>query len=253
MKSKFTQQRIDFVRLYVEKHVDPNSSIPEVVTELCDESSKILEDNALLRENIFNLEQVVEPERRWENILAAKLARAVQENNKEDYLELTNSINNDIWIITIQKKFGKSPEQLRQQSEIRRLKSVNKVMHLLRDNKQMQRKLAELSFELQTLKFIKKNLSNPEEELKTRQEIEMAIKLVNNYIAQFNTQFYRREIGKLTSSMRESFHEAWIRSAESMWKVQSLEKKIKELRLQFNEKGVVASKFGKYRKRGKRK
>jgi alkylated DNA nucleotide flippase Atl1 len=48
--------------------------------------------------------------------------------------------------------------------------------------------------------------------------------------------------------MKASFHEAWVRVANSSSEVKKLEKDIKELKKLLNQKGIAASKFGKYRK-----
>jgi len=240
-----TQEHISSVRQFAKKNID-HTYTQEMVEQLCDDVSKVLEDNAFLRDSLFQVEQSVEPDQRWENILAAKLARAVQENNREDYLEITNSSNNETFIITIQKKFGRTPEQLRQQADLRRLKAAKKIVNLLRDNKHMQKKLIEQDADLRLFKRIGDGIYK--DETVTRQEIQKAIEYVRKLVGDFNTNFYRREMGKLTVSMKASFHEAWVRVANSSSEVKKLEKDIKELKKLLNQKGIAASKFGKYRK-----
>jgi hypothetical protein len=246
MKSHFNPKRIEFVRQYVEKHFDARAY---VVLELCDETEKIWEENVFLRENIFTIEQAVEPEKRWENILAAKLARAVE----GDILEITNSIDGTTWIINIQKKFGKTPQQRWQDEEERRQKAERKAENLLKENKQMQYKLVKNDIQLQALTSIKNKLNNwnktPEEELKTRQEIDQAIELVNGYVTQFNNSFYRKEIGKLTVSMQDAYREAWMRASGASSKINILEREKKELFKKLNDKRIINSKFSKYRKK----
>jgi flagellar hook-basal body complex protein FliE len=246
MKSHFNPKRIEFVRRYVEKHTEVKASVLETIFELCDETEELWKENVLLRENIFTIEQAVAPEKQWENILAAKLARATDGNN----LEITNSINSDTWVITIQKKFGKTFLQSLQDSEARRLKAEKKTENLLRENKKIQIKLTKNEVELQVLKSLKNKLnSSPEEILKTRQEIEKAIELVNGYIGQYNTQFYRKEMGKLTNSMKESHYEAWQRAANETFKNNRLEKEKQNLLMALNDKRNRLSKFSKYRKK----
>ena len=246
MKSHFNPKRIEFVRRYVEKHTEVKASVLDTVFELCDEAEELWKENVLLRENIFTIEQTIEPEKQWENILAAKLARAADGNN----LEITNSINGDTWIITIQKKFGKTCQQSWQDSEERRLKAEKKAENLLKENKQIQFKLSKSEIELQTYKSLKARLNaSPEEGDQIRFEINKAIDLVNNHIGQFNNSFYRKEIGKLTVSMKEAFYEAWSRASVEASKNSVLIKEKNHLYKMLNDKRVIASKFSKYRKK----
>lgn len=246
MKSHFNPKRIEFVRRYVEKHFEVKPSSLDVVMELCDEAEKMWEENVLLRENIFTIEQMVEPEKQWENILAAKLARATDGNN----LEITNSTNGDTWIITIQKKFGKTCHQSWQDSEQRRLKAEKKIENLSKENKQTQFKLAKYEAELQTFRSLKARLNgSTEEEAKVRLDINKEIELVNGHISQFNSSFYRKEIGKLTVSMKEAFYEAWSRASAESSKNSVLMREKNHLYKLLNEKRVSGSKFSKYRKK----
>lgn len=251
MKSKFDRKisQVEFVRRYVEKHADPSSTMDIVVSELCDLTQHLLEENFSLKEKLFEIEQSVEPENRWENILAAKLARAVEANDREDFLEITNSINNDIWIITIQKKFGNTPKQALQQSEIRRDKALNKASNLLDENKQMQKKLHQQELELRTFKSLKLRFNDPETTLKTRQDIEAAIKALNLHIGQYNAHVYREGISRLSSSMTESYHEAWARASDTAVKLQVALKEKQALLAKITTKKITLNKFGKYRRK----
>lgn len=245
--TKFSSKDISFARTFVTKRC--GDDINTIVEELCDEAQNLLDENAELKNRLFQIEQEQDPERQWQTILAAKLDRAVSENNGKDYLEISNSINNDIFIITIQRKFGQSPEQLRRSSDIRRLKAAKKITHLLADNKQMQKKLVDQGNEIRVLKLIQKG---EWDEIKSRQDIQLAIDAVNVLIRQFNQKLYAREVGKLTNSMRESNQEAWTRAADLQWRNAELTKTIQVLKAELNRKYVEKSKFAKYRKRGRK-
>lgn len=249
MKTVFNPQRIKFVREYVEKHAGSILSTKEVVDDLCDEAEKLWNENRALREQLFQIEQEQDPERRWENILAAKLDRAIRENINKDYLELSNSINNDIFIITIQRKFGQTPEQLRRSSDIRRLKAAKKIVNLLNDNRQMQKKLNQLDKELRALKIVE---DATWDNIKTREDLELVIDAVNNFIKQHNTAIWRKQIGKMSGSIRESLHESWTRVADNQHKVNEIKKELEAIKIQLNRKNVDKSKFSKYRKRGRK-
>ena len=68
-EDNFTQRSIDLVDKYVEKHATylyaMGSNIYWVVKELCDQTSKLLKENIILRENIFNIEQQIPSEQQW--------------------------------------------------------------------------------------------------------------------------------------------------------------------------------------------
>jgi hypothetical protein len=247
--ARFSAKDIKFARTYVTKHTSSaNLNTEEIVLDLCDNAQKLLEENAALKEQLFEIEQEQDPGRQWETILAAKLARAVRENKNKEHLEFFNSTNNDIFIVTIQRKFGQSPEQLRYSSEIRRLKAAKKIVNLLRDNKIMQSKIIQLNEDLRILKAVK---NTDWDDIKTREDIERAIDMVNYFIKQHNQVVYRKHLGKLTNSMRESYHEAWTRAADASWKVSEIKKELEALKFELHRKNVEKSKFSKYRKRRK--
>jgi len=238
---------INLIKIRIEKFLDSNHTIYQDLLELCDDFVCLKQSYQDLKYKLLELEeQVVPDECRIENILASKLGHAIEIDNK-NYLEINNSITGEVYTITIQKKFGNTPKQALQQSEIRRVKALNKVAHLLKENKRMQKKLSEQDLELRTFKSLKLHFNNPESELKTRQDIELAIKAINLHIGQFNTHIYRDGIAKLSNSMIESFHEAWSRAGDANLKVLELTKSNKELLLQITEKKLSINKFGKYR------
>jgi hypothetical protein len=110
----------------------------EIVKELSKKYLALLAENKMLREYLFDAEQGLPEEQQWQNILAAKLELAISSQEKRrDYLEITSSINNEAYTITIQKKRGNTPEQLLKKSEIRRLKAVKKVTNLHKTVKEL--------------------------------------------------------------------------------------------------------------------
>ena len=249
--TRFSSKDIEFARTYVTKHTtSKNLNTEEIVLNLCDNAQKFLEENAALKEQLFNIEQEQDPEKQWETILAAKLERAIRENKNKDHLEFFNSINGEVYTITIQKKFGQSPEQLRRSSEIRRLKAAQKIVNLLKDNKQMQQKIIQLNEDLRILKAIK---NGDWDDIQCRKDIERAIDMVNYFISHHNQTVWRKRLGQLTNSMRESHHEAWARAADSAYQKNKIELELKALRLELHRKSVQKSKFSKYRKRNKRR
>jgi len=245
MISHFNLDRIKWVREYLIKHGSNALSTQEVTDELCDEAARLWIENKLLREELFEIEQEQDADKRWENIIACKLDRAIAENRQRDFFEITSSTNNGIYIITIQRKFGQSPEQLRYSSEIRRLKAAKKIVNLLKDNKIMQSKIIQLNEDLRILKAVK---NTDWDDIKTREDIEKAIDMVNYFIKQHNQVVYRKHLAKLTNSMRESFHEAWARAADASWKLLEIKKELEALKLIFHQKNIEKSKFSKYRK-----
>lgn len=254
--SDIIQKRIDNMRLRTDKHGDKwDAGLVSDLSYLADQLEVLMMENKILREQIFIMEQEAPEEQRWENWLAAKLQRAITHNDdyylrniKKDYVEITNSINNDIFVITIQKKHGKTPEQLREQSEIRRLKAIQKIVNLLKQNKQMAAKLSQQFTDIQKLTTIR---TYPETlEAKSKEELEQIIARVNELIKRFNKDVYSRQLSKLQPSMKASFHEAWTRAATSDAKARTLEKENKQLKLELMKKKHPTSRILK-RKRGK--
>jgi hypothetical protein len=246
----FTQRSIDLVEKYVEKHgtyaYAMGSNIYWVVKELCKQTSKLLKENIILRENLFNIEQQISPNQQWENILANKLQRAIKEQNQE-HLEIINSIDNQVFIISIQKKYGKTPQQLLQQSEIRRTKVEEKNKNLLVEIEENRKRILQQSSQINILERTRNKIYDPDGELKTRQEIEYAIQFVEKQIKSFNDQYQRKEFPKLTQSMIAAMQEAFQRVSHANFEIRSLKSEIKKLLLKLNNKGVSKSRFGKYR------
>jgi hypothetical protein len=242
---KLTQRDLDVIKIRVEKHLSLEGSTIGDVINLCDNVSYLAQEVQSLKDRVFDLEQSAPEEKRWENILANKLNYSLAKN-KKDYLEITNSINDQVFIITIQKKFGKTPDQLRRQSEIRRLKAATKIVSLLKANKEMATKLSQQFREIQTLTTLR--MPTPEIEAKTHEEIQYIIDKVNVLIKNYKKIVFPRQLAKLTGSMQESFREAWHRTSISYGKIASLEAQVKALKRALSDKRITSSRLG-YRKR----
>jgi hypothetical protein len=242
-----TSANIDFIVRYVNKHVDDLDILMEL-DKLAEAAHQLLKDNFLLKANLLDIESAVEPDHQWENILACKLARAVQ--TKGEVLELTQSVNNETWIITIHKKFGRTPLQLLEDSEIRRKKAQQKAKSLLKENQHMQGKLSMLDREICAIRLLK---NSAELEQVQRQQVGEAIKVVNSWINQLNNNLYRQSMAKLHTSVRDSYFEAWQQVSLEAHKRSIVEKELKELKKTFNQRETVRSKFGKYRRASRKK
>ena len=264
--------KIAFTRAYIEKRADPHyphrdgwpeppATMQKVVNDLCDATQSLLEENLALKGQLFQIEQDQSPDHQWETILAAKLDRALRENNggseASATLELTNHVNGETFVITIQKKHGKTPNQLFRQSEARRKLAVKKIVNLLRSNLDMQRKLSEVNEELRIAKTIRdyyKTAPAHMDEALIEDEafVQKAIDFVNILIAKFNRAKFRRGLNALQSSMREAFNEAWTRVGESNYENIKLKEELAELKLAMMKKNRNRGKFGKARKRKRR-
>jgi hypothetical protein len=266
--------KIAFTRAYIEKRADrtynwdisppdpPPPTMQKVVNDLCDATQSLLEENLALKDQLFQIEQDQSPDYQWETIIAAKLDRAIRENNggseASATLELTNHVNGETFVITIQKKHGKTPNQLFRQSEARRKLAVKKIVNLLRSNLDMQRKLSEVNEELRIAKCIRSHDNKTTKEhlddalIEDEVFVQKAIDFVNILIKKFNNAKFRRGLNSLQPSMREAFHEAWTRVGESNYENIKLKEELKTLKIKMNEKNSSRGKFGKARKRRKR-
>lgn len=251
---KIRLRRIETARLLLDKnYTSADRSLAGELDYMCDQADQLEQENEILREIMFNLAQEAPEEQRWENILAAKLHRAVLLNNdllwrdiKKDSLEITNSINNDIFVITIQRKFGKTPEQLREEAVDRRLKAEDKVKNLSKAAQEMEKKLRDQQRQIQTLLALR--MDSPEVEAKTKEEIQRLIDAVNTLIKNYNKTVFPRELGKLTDSMQKAYREAWQRASVSEFQVRRLETKVLELKHLLNKKKSGNFKFNRYRR-----
>lgn len=258
MSDNVIQKRIDLMRVQLEKF-DNRLHDKDLVSDLeylADQLETLIRTNQILRDQIFNIEQAVLFGEPVENVLAAKLRRMLVDNDEycrldieKDYLEITNSINNDIFVITIQKKFGKTPKQLLEQSEIRRLKATTKFAHLLRESNRMKEKLSKQEKDIQTLIAIRTDTL--EVQTKSKEDIQRAIDQLNIIIQQYNITTFRKGLNKLSPSMQTAFHEAWQRAALANHQVAVLESANKKLKTSLLQKKSQVSRFSAYRKRGK--
>ena len=255
---KIRLRRVELARLYVDKNwkvLDTN--LAGDLDYMCDQVVQLEQENEILREIMFDLEQTAPEEKRWDNIIASKLRRAILVNDdfllrdiKKDSLEITNSINNDIFVITIQRKFGKTPEQLREEAVDRRIKAETKVENLSKAVREMEKKLAEQQKQIQTLLALR--MDTPEVEAKTKEDIQRLIDAVNTLIKNYNKTVFPRELAKLTGSVQTAYREAWNRAAIIESQVRQLTAKVLELKQLLNKKRAGNSKFSKYRKERER-
>jgi hypothetical protein len=251
MKSyKHIQSRIDAMRVRLDRQeAKYDISVIHDLTYLSEQLESLMEENKILRDQIFTIEQQVPEEQQWENVLAAKLQRAILNSGiKKEYLEILNSTNNDIFVITIQKKFGKTPEQLLQQSEIRRLKASQKIVNLLKQNKQLAEKLAQQAQEVQLLMKIRYSFDNEEINISSEKEFRTLIDRVNKLIGKFNQRMLAVNLQKLHASFKSAYQEGWTRAAISEAKAIASEKEIKKLKMELMKKKHPRSRF---RKKGK--
>lgn len=196
------------------------------INYLCEQTSLLLKENKIIKENLFQVEQESPPDQKWENVLAAKLNRVLQQG-KKDFLEITNSINNDIFVITIQKKFGRTPEQLLEQAQIRKLKAIKKLVNIIKDSKNIKRKLLEQEKDIKALTFLK--MDSPEDILQTHSELQRAIDKINQLTRTFNIALLKRVVQQFPNhhlSFKEAFEEAWRRGSNAEWKLSAAEQKI---------------------------
>lgn len=195
------------------------------INYLCEQAEFLLKENKILRENLFQIEQDAPPNQKWENILAAKLSRSLQ-SSKKDYLEIVNSINNDTFVITIQKKFGRTPEQLLEQAQIRKLKAIKKLLNIIKDSRNIKRKLSEQEKDLKALTFLR--MDSSEDSLQTYKELQRSIDKLSQLTRAFNLAALRKIIQQFPEyhpSFKAAFEEAWRRGSNAEWKVSMLEKK----------------------------
>lgn len=244
------KEEIDAIKIRAIKNLKPESQTFSDIERLYESHLALCNENARLKQNLFDLEQAAPEEQQWQNVIATKLDRAVSSDGK-DYLEINNSINNEIYTISIQRKFGKTPKQLLDQSEIRRLKASKKVLNLLREKRVLEAALAKLNIEVNAFKILTGPSDNTESEVLARTRLDIMIKIVNRCINTFNNTLYRRSLNKLHESTKSSFHEAWARAVEAEVKARGLLEDNQKLKHAFlKRKSSICRIYKKRQKKG---
>lgn len=227
------QRKIELMKERADKFETKLTSVYEagLISDLRELSSELLsfvKENSILKEQIFNIEQSCSEENKWENILAAKMQRAFSLNNSEkDFFEITNSINNDIFVITIQKKFGKTPYQLLKEAEIHKSKALSKVSNLNTEISFLYKKNLEKD---QLIRLLNNYKNKTLEDLELYQnELGDVIDWVNRLISSNNSIVYRNAIKKMHVSFSEVVSEAWEKYLASHDEVLKLKKKLSQL------------------------
>lgn len=209
MKKVLSERDLRLIKLRAEKNLDQTKPPYQDIVAAVDCALQLIKENSLLREKIFDIEQSVSEEDRILNIIDAKLDAAMLSNDKKDFLEINKSINNDVWTIIIQKKFGQTPQQLLRQSEIRRSKAAKKIVNLHKENINLNNSINLLRADIKVLSAMK--MDSPEDLLKTKEELKRLRALIDEKVKRYNSHIYRHVSPNLHNSFMDSLREAWSR------------------------------------------
>ena len=235
---RITKETLDSIKIRVEKLFA--YSKPDVVLQDYEDMRAgilfLLHENVFLKERLFDLSNALPEEQQLHNILATKLELAFLENDAKEFLEINNSINNQTYTIIIQKKFGKTPKQLLDISEIRRLKVIAKNISLQKHIKTLQDTCAAYSHEVSALKHITGPFKSDDDVQLSRKAVELAQDHAKGLVTNFNQSFIKYEGAKLHKSFVEAFQEAWRRAYDAESKRISLIKEIKQLKKEILKK-----------------
>lgn len=243
----------DAIKVRADKYLGKHELYRSDINKLCDAVEALRIENSLLRQNLFELEQKVPEDQQWQNVIANKLERALLANDGKDYLEINNSINNSTFTISIQKKFGKTPVQLLKQSEIRRLKALNKIVGLLNELKKLRSVCFHNRIEMDLLRSIGR--PSVDEELLSREKIATTIRALADVIKSYNHTVYGRQVQKLHTSMKQTLQEAVTRASHCEWKFERLQEEHLKLKKDFIKRKALSCGLYKKqrRKRGTRR
>lgn len=229
---RITKATLDSIKIRVEKLFA--YSKPDVVLQDYEDMRAgilfLLKENVFLKERLFDLSNALPEEQQLHNILASKLELAFFEHDAKEFLEINNSINNQTYTIIIQKKFGKTPKQLLDLSEIRRLKVINKNISLQKHVKTLQDTCTTYSHEVSALKHITGPFKSDDEVQISRKAVEHAQHHAKGLASGFNSSFVKYEATKLHKSFLDAFQEAWRRAYDAESKRAALTKEIKQLK-----------------------
>jgi hypothetical protein len=233
---RLSKESLDFIKARLEKVVQNNSFCLRDYEDMRAEILSLTKENSLLKEKLFDLEQSLPEEQQWQNIIASKLELSFFENGCKEFLEINNSINNQTYTIIIQRKFGKTPKQLFDLSEIRRLKVIKKNIALQKHIKSLEVSCANYSKELAALKYIMGIFKSDDDVEVTRKLVEAAIANTKALVLTFNNSFIKYEGAKLHSSFKEAFREGFRRASEAENFNDKLIKEIKILKREILKK-----------------
>jgi hypothetical protein len=218
-----TLRQIEAIVIYAEKHLN-NATVLNDIHSLHEHILIQNKEISFLKERLFHLEQMLPDEIQAETILATKIEDAILKNKKE-FLEIQNSINNDIWIITIHKKFGKSVKQLLDESEIRRLKAENKFKSVLKEIEQYKHTIAWKTDQINALQL----LQGTDIEV-NRKIIKDATNKLAMYYHRFNMKFIQAGRDKLHESFFGALNEALHRASNAEYTAKYLRTELNRLK-----------------------
>ncbi len=151
---KLTKESLDSIKMRVEDKLENYDILVSDYNNMRENILFYMKENLLLKEKLLNLELSLPEEQQWQNILAAKLDLAFLSSDKKAFLEINNSINNETFTIIIQRKFGKTPKQLLDVSEIRRKKVITKNIALIKNIKALESTITYLNSDVASFKAI---------------------------------------------------------------------------------------------------
>jgi DNA repair exonuclease SbcCD ATPase subunit len=211
-----------------------DDSCTEILVSLTKHYLALLSENKMLREHLFDAEQQLPEEHQWQNILAAKLQLAINSQEKSrDHLEIISSINNEPYIITIQKKFGNSPGQLLKKSEIRRLKAVKKITNLQKMMKELVKTIESQSRVVDAYKMIFFEQEKSLEGLAEQREIlAKAYDLLKYQAGKYNIRVtsYLPSLKEAPTSCFQSIQEAWQAAGRESNRAYRLQREVDNLK-----------------------
>lgn len=226
-----TKETLNSIKMRVENKILKGNVLFSDYENMRDNILFLMKENSLLKEKLFELEQALPPDQQWENILSSKLELAFLENDSKEFLEINNSINNQTYTIIIQKKFGKTPAQLLDLSEIQRHKVIKKNIALQKHIDDLQKTCSYYKAEISVLlKLFNKPFLSEEDIESSQKVLEAAIFKTKELISKFNNNFIKYHGLKMHRSFQEAFNEGWRRANSAETEVSDLKVKVKQLK-----------------------
>jgi len=220
---------IEAIKIRTNKNLDPESVAYSDMMEVCDRCEKLDQANFLLKSKLLDLESSIPEEQRLESIIATKMEILALSDGKE-YFEATNSSTGATWVLSISKKFGKTPHQLYLDAKTSLKKAETTIKNLNNENRNLISKLELKDNQIEALKYLKLDFSSDEAIVKTKGELEQLIAFVDARIKNFNNIMHRSEFAKLHDSIKKSYYESWERAAINNSRYQACLKEVHKLK-----------------------
>lgn len=233
---KIDEKEIRNLKVRFDKQDLDKQNTLSIIRDLYHTCLRLFEENNFLKDTVNSISHDLPAEKQWQNILSTQLELGLLSQEKSrDFLEITNSINNQVYTVTIQRKFGNTPNQLLKKSEIRRLKASEKIVNLKKEIRELKECINSHKLRIDRLLLTQERfpIASLEELNITKEKIIEAYKFLQSTANRYNVraQAYQVRVRDVPRSVMDSLHEAWAIASKEINHTLRLQKEITQLKV----------------------